>query len=243
MCHKQFGSKNDWKRHETSQHSQEELWRCDLNVKTSLDNGSRSTKNDPCNRVYTSATNFAAHLRQRHAASADQVEFLCKTKRIGRKHQDTFWCGFCRKICTLAHQRKKAWDERFDHIGDHFLQDDKRISEWLPPQGHQDVGKLQALRSVAQSLQNSPIQELLQPETSSGDDGDAIFVHPDSPDLSTEQIQLDPTTFQEVINPEVSTSTMDRHVNHSGAAGHVRRDKRPSKDILYCVSSICTRMA
>ncbi len=57
-CKKRFGSKNDWKRHESSQHAQSEVWRCD----TTMD-GSDELCRKSCHRKET----FKQHLQRDHS--------------------------------------------------------------------------------------------------------------------------------------------------------------------------------
>lgn len=237
MCHKQFGSKNDWKRHETSQHSQEDLWRCEMSYKKTIGTRNGDKVMDvQCNKIYFSADTFSTHLHQRHDATMEQADVCCRANRIGRNHQETFWCGFCTRICPLVNQRKKAWDERFDHIGDHFLREGRRISEWFPPQGHQTVKQLQELRVLGQ-----PSQDNGTFETSSGDDEEANLVHPDSPDSSAVVVQIDPVTLQPTTEqiPPSTTSNVSNGQDAGGAAKDDRKIKRRSDQNQNTYCCIC----
>jgi hypothetical protein len=110
-CQKSFGSKNDWKRHETSQHYQHETWRCDEKI-----NGVT------CTKVYFSADIARAHLTKTHKVTdPEAVERKIEARRVNRNNQENFWCGFCEKIRNLTQKGVDGWTERFNHIDDHFM--------------------------------------------------------------------------------------------------------------------------
>ncbi|KAJ4396481.1 hypothetical protein N0V93_000700 [Gnomoniopsis smithogilvyi] len=125
QCTKRFGSKNDWKRHENSQHYQLELWKC--NEMSKLHVG------ELCNRPYSRREQFKTHLSKDHgiteSATIDQKLEDCLD---GRNYEVRFWCGFCRKMVKVKEKGLKAWLGRFNHIDDHFsgLMD---ISDWKSP--------------------------------------------------------------------------------------------------------------
>ncbi|CAL3967700.1 unnamed protein product [Diplocarpon coronariae] len=151
-CSKSFGSKNDWKRHENSQHFHLETWRCDI---------PRLDESRACAKVYYRKQTFVEHLKKEHAfpatscasppshsarsapepgANDSEDEAAIKAKldacRIGRSCQSPFWCGFCAALVTLKLQGIEAWGERFDHIDDHFMGRgevrQQGIGEWVP---------------------------------------------------------------------------------------------------------------
>lgn len=122
-CHKRFGAKSDWKRHENSQHFQLEAFRCAQPSQPSQ---------GACGAHFTRPTLFDEHLKTKH--SMPSQEQRCKeTKRcrIGKNCQGQFWCGFCNKVIELKERRNAAWDERFDHIAYHFEKEMKNIDEWV----------------------------------------------------------------------------------------------------------------
>ncbi|KAI1150688.1 hypothetical protein F4825DRAFT_463145 [Nemania diffusa] len=118
-CKKRFGSKNDWKRHENTQHFMLEMWRCD---------------EESCDRVFARRENLRVHLEKDHQISDQQkLEFKLETCRVGRNCEARFWCGFCRKIIEIKERGHQGRTERFDHIGEHFSgrnQDQKEIGDW-----------------------------------------------------------------------------------------------------------------
>ncbi|KAK4225909.1 hypothetical protein QBC38DRAFT_367735 [Podospora fimiseda] len=117
-CDKRFGSKNDWKRHENSQHSQFEIWRC---VEQVIISGTFNPTE--CGRVFHRRDSLQQHLERDHEIfDALQVERKLNEYRHGRNFESRFWCGFCVK--TLEPQGGHVGpvhSERFDHIDRHFM--------------------------------------------------------------------------------------------------------------------------
>ncbi|GAB1313953.1 hypothetical protein MFIFM68171_04163 [Madurella fahalii] len=113
MCTKTFGSKNDWKRHETSQHCQLEIWRCD---EPSLDR-----PGEECGKACHRREFLKSHLEKGHdIRDHDTLEKKLADCRMGPNFESRFWCGFCRKIIEPAGKVGPAHGERFDHVDDHF---------------------------------------------------------------------------------------------------------------------------
>ena len=134
-CSKVFGSKNDWKRHEQSQHEQQECWRC-----------------HKCYEVfYHSQTHMINHLMERHGVKrADEATKQAKGRRIARNYQGQFWCGFCDKIIFHEYHGVEAINHRFDHIADHF-KNEKSSSTWIELCGR---GKTKAALREQSQLQS-----------------------------------------------------------------------------------------
>jgi hypothetical protein len=126
-CNKLFGSKNDWKRHENSQHFHLETWRCDA-----------EKEGGACAKVCYRRPTFEDHLVKAHQMVLDSDPFKAKLDncRIGRNCQSRFWCGFCNKLVELKKRGVEAWTERFDHIDDHFMGrhglPKQSIRDWIP---------------------------------------------------------------------------------------------------------------
>ncbi|KAI9831908.1 MAG: hypothetical protein M1819_004630 [Sarea resinae] len=128
-CHKAFGSKNDWKRHENGRHYQQELWRCHESV---IDGAGKTRSTRECARPFHRREAFQNHLRSQHMIdSAAKIKEECQLRRIGRNCQDRFWCGFCEDIIPLRGRSREAWDERADHICNHF-NEGLRMVRWVP---------------------------------------------------------------------------------------------------------------
>ncbi|KAF7542948.1 hypothetical protein G7Z17_g11149 [Cylindrodendrum hubeiense] len=126
-CSKAFGSKNDWKRHESSQHWQLESWKCE---------DKKMNQTQPCDKVCHRRESFKNHLNKEHMMTDGKaIEEKLERCRIGRHCDDRFWCGFCSKIIEITGEVVNAWTKRCDHIDDHFSgRDGKRkmnISEWI----------------------------------------------------------------------------------------------------------------
>ncbi|KAL1635534.1 hypothetical protein SLS56_001585 [Neofusicoccum ribis] len=134
-CFKKFGSKNDWKRHEGSQHFQVETWRCEHQV---------SHEAPKCAEIFYESKVFEKHLRDSHRI-ADQVHIdtELRTRRIGRNGQSRFWCGFCQRIIELKTRFVEAWEERFNHIDEHFKLK-RPITEWLDIEANKPKGEVEA---------------------------------------------------------------------------------------------------
>ncbi|KAK4190601.1 hypothetical protein QBC35DRAFT_61304 [Podospora australis] len=115
QCDKRFGSKNDWKRHENSQHYQLEIWRCvEVTGGEGLDHA--------CGKVYHRRESLKAHLEKDHQMKDwALVEKKLEEFRHGRNFESRFWCGFCVKTIEPQGCGGPAHSERFDHIDDHFM--------------------------------------------------------------------------------------------------------------------------
>ena len=134
-CTKTFGSKNDWKRHENSQHYQLETWRCH--------EPSATSKINQCAKIFFRRDPFQAHLRKDHTINDEEyVREQCRKRRIGRNWQNGFWCGFCKDIIKLQTRGLEAWDERFNHIDDMHFKQGKNIEDWYPMDKDLPKGKL-----------------------------------------------------------------------------------------------------
>jgi hypothetical protein len=158
-CNKIFGSKNDWKRHENSQHFHLETWRCD----------EERPEGGACAKVCYRRQTFQDHLKTHHQMSDnDIIKAKLEDCRIGRNCQARFWCGFCVKLIDLKKKGLDAWTERFDHIDDHFMgrhelpkQD---IRNWVPVNSDKPRGDVDS----PHSLDASPAKETLDSSDHSG---------------------------------------------------------------------------
>ncbi|CAO2656646.1 Nn.00g054490.m01.CDS01 [Neocucurbitaria sp. VM-36] len=132
-CHKRFGAKSDWKRHENSQHFQLEAFRCAQPALPKPGSVDRQTSSQAaCGRHFTRAGQLEDHLATQHNMSnLDQLKESLKMCKIGKNCQGSFWCGFCGRVMILKQKGNAAWSERFDHIAHHFEKDKKNIDEWI----------------------------------------------------------------------------------------------------------------
>ncbi|KAF9894221.1 hypothetical protein FE257_007723 [Aspergillus nanangensis] len=127
-CHKTFGSKADWKRHENSQHFHTQSWRCTL--------PDASQGGIQCFRLFYRQEIYVQHIKKHHQIANDDVRGALFKNRIGRNGQQQFWCGFCQAIVPLKNQGIEAWNERFNHIDAEHFKKGERIGNWLLPSGH-----------------------------------------------------------------------------------------------------------
>lgn len=117
-CDKRFGSKNDWKRHETGQHSQPEVWFCGPN----------------CSSVFNRRETLEQHLRSSHGMlREEEIHERLESNRRGSHCSRIFWCGFCGEFIPV-NAKESVSDQRFNHIDGHFMgREDMpkgRIEEW-----------------------------------------------------------------------------------------------------------------
>jgi hypothetical protein len=107
QCTRTFGSKNDWKRHETNQHGLIETWNCPHD----------------CSAAYNSREMFSKHLQNVHKITeAATLERTIEESRQGSHCTKTFWCGFCNTLQTIATaDGSSVSNQRFDHIDNHFM--------------------------------------------------------------------------------------------------------------------------
>lgn len=123
-CSKTFGSLNDWKRHENTQHDLDEAWRCEVG----------RPDNKKCGRMFSKKEDFEAHLNGPHGEDLRNVhlETLINAFHLGRGGHHHFWCGFCdRLIAPPENQDQEKSNPRFKHIGDHFDKEKRNIGDWM----------------------------------------------------------------------------------------------------------------
>ena len=65
-CSKVFGAKNDWKRHENSQHHQLECWKCDITVPNAVGNENASDQPSICGKCCFRKADFVKHMKDVH---------------------------------------------------------------------------------------------------------------------------------------------------------------------------------
>jgi hypothetical protein len=91
-CNKLFGSKNDWERHENSQHFHWDCWRC----------GEEKKGGGVCAKVCHCRQPYEDHLRKEHAISDTEVlTEKINSALIDQNLEFRFWCGFCVEVVEL----------------------------------------------------------------------------------------------------------------------------------------------
>ncbi|KAL2854307.1 hypothetical protein BJY01DRAFT_44780 [Aspergillus pseudoustus] len=128
-CDKALGSKEDWKRHELSQHFGVKGWQCTL--------PDLSQQGTLCARMFNRQETYAQHLKTQHHVHDDAgvQAAICKN-RIGWGGEPQFWCGFCRDIIHVQGEGLAAWNQRFNHIDIEHYKKGERIDDWFLPSGH-----------------------------------------------------------------------------------------------------------
>ena len=162
-CHSTFASKNEWKRHVSSQHLQLGFYRCDIGFcdpeKTSSAK-SRSSTGKSYND-FNRKDLFTQHHRRMHAPwgngsrepsakerddfekSLEDVRQRCWIQRRTTPQRST--CGYCRRVF----EGENGWEERMEHVGKHLegkgsgeagienLQEDedKDLTDWAVKEG------------------------------------------------------------------------------------------------------------
>ncbi|KAL1651177.1 hypothetical protein SLS58_000515 [Diplodia intermedia] len=138
-CSSTFASKNEWKRHVSTQHIRLGFWRCKLCPST-LDGGATESFND-----FNRKDLFAQHLRRMHMASNSATpgnkSGSCSSpptkdapvtednmaeyqKQCYLKLRDAPPCSSC-LFCNRSFEGPGSWEERMEHVGRHFEKDPK----------------------------------------------------------------------------------------------------------------------
>ncbi|KAI4684669.1 uncharacterized protein J4E88_004110 [Alternaria novae-zelandiae] len=139
-CTSNFSSKNEWKRHVSTQHIKLGYWRCDLCTPSIDSNDPQTLYHNDFNRKDL----FTQHLRRMHAAPKDKS---CRTQkdypvceenlsehqvrcnlqlRNAPQHSS---CLFCER----SFHGITSWEERMEHVGRHFEKDYKSRVDMLDP--------------------------------------------------------------------------------------------------------------
>lgn len=213
-CHKRFGAKSDWKRHENSQHFQQEAWRCEYS----------NIEGKKCGEHCYRMAKFQEHLEKVHAINAiDQVQQDLKRCKIGKNCQIQFWCGFCGSIQKLEQRRNDAWDERFDHIARHFEKDNRCIDDWVCVE--ENKTKEQVRKGVDRGA--FPDDE----STSSNEDrgGDIVITGGIELMAAMPGVGPNPSAMQKA--PRKRSAPKEALDSH-----RVLQRKKPVTKVIYCVS-------
>ncbi|KAL2794085.1 hypothetical protein BJX66DRAFT_338226 [Aspergillus keveii] len=145
-CDKKLGSKEDWKRHELSQHYGIQSWQCTLPDPTQ--------DGVPCARMFSRQEAYAQHLKRQHQVDDDeQVQASVSKNRLDWNGSPKFWCGFCRDIIHVQGEGLVALNQRFNHIDIEHYQKGERIDDWLLPSGH--VTKVAECEDAAHDLRDA----------------------------------------------------------------------------------------
>lgn len=151
-CASTFASKNEWKRHTSSQHLNLAEWIC---AEGSCGKSTFRSHISPDIEEYGSLYNrkdlFTSHLRRMHAPvavkdgctdnawNAKVAQLHCSAKRTCRKPPSKLICtvGECGAVFT----GKAAWEDRMEHVGKHLEkgnladQEDPYLMQWAAQEG------------------------------------------------------------------------------------------------------------
>lgn len=142
-CTSTFSSKNEWKRHITSQHLQLGAYRCDigdcnlrrrsssLDLPKRADSNHRATHIQQQDKGFNRKDLFIQHLRRMHGPQSASKQDL-STKEEEALVSQRCWhqqreppqhskCGFC----DQEFKGERSWEERMEHVGKHFERDEK----------------------------------------------------------------------------------------------------------------------
>jgi hypothetical protein len=154
-CQSTFTSKNEWKRHVSTQHIKLGFWRCDMCPPT-----------DPHNIVYNDFNRkdlFTQHLRRMHATHqyslAVQPAAASLPNASGQitisdeailAHQERCYMQLRSNpprsgclFCSRTFSGDSGWDERMEHVGAHFEQERKRGGKLTGPEDWREDAVLQ----------------------------------------------------------------------------------------------------
>ncbi|OAL44170.1 hypothetical protein IQ07DRAFT_254958 [Pyrenochaeta sp. DS3sAY3a] len=139
-CNSNFSSKNEWKRHVSTQHIKLSYWRCDLCTPTTDPNDDNTFYHNDFNRKDL----FTQHLRRMHAAPKDSnsrnqkqypvtednlQEHQSRCLLVLRSPPQQSTCLFCH----MTFSGPTSWDDRMEHVGRHLEKDRKTGADMLDP--------------------------------------------------------------------------------------------------------------
>ena len=137
-CVSNFSSKNEWKRHLSTQHFKLGYWRCDLCLPTTDPNDEQALYYNDFNRKDL----FTQHLRRMHAApkdsSADSTEEYPVNEDNLSEHQSRCFLALRTApqqstclFCDRSFEGPTSWEDRIEHVGRHFEKDRASIHDML----------------------------------------------------------------------------------------------------------------
>ncbi|USP76937.1 uncharacterized protein yc1106_04211 [Curvularia clavata] len=137
-CKSDFSSKNEWKRHVSTQHIKLAYWRCDLCPESVDPNDNNAEYHNDFNRKDL----FTQHLRRMHAIPKDKSSHSAKEfpvtesnlpehqARCNRWLRDPPQHSSC-LFCHRTFEGENSWEERIEHVGRHLEKDHESRAEML----------------------------------------------------------------------------------------------------------------
>ena len=239
-CRRSFGSKNDWKRHETKQHAQQECWRCEELQTNKSGRSVPATDDNACMKLFCTEDLYLKHLTGQHNITDDHVtNKLCKSQRIGAKSKGQYWCGFCNKIITMKGTGIEGDNDRYNHIDDHFMKDNYRIDGWKALNGRPSPGD-----SVMVSERTSPAASSYGESDEADRNGeDAADAHASQNPSTTQNAKKRPASPMAGGNqapaPKVARSGGSRRRTHMTMCCHCSDVGWPWNGACICGHQFC----
>ncbi|CAI7650773.1 unnamed protein product [Penicillium pancosmium] len=133
-CAKSFGSKADWKRHESSQHLHITSWLCNSDSDSQHASHSEDSSGS-CGRIFYREETYIQHLSQGHRIAKAKLKSTLSATRLDLADSRQFWCGFCNRSIYLTPgvTGAAALDERFNHIDVEHFKKGERGGDWCFP--------------------------------------------------------------------------------------------------------------
>jgi hypothetical protein len=126
-CSKQLGSRDDWRRHESTRHFLRSRWLC----RHLLPDGVSSCGH----HVFLDPQQLRIHLQGVHAIhDIDTLSQLQHKYHLGREGNYSFWCGFCSGVIQQDDGFEgmlRPWEARCSHIASHFDKQHRTIDDWV----------------------------------------------------------------------------------------------------------------
>ncbi|KAI7196774.1 hypothetical protein KC363_g627 [Hortaea werneckii] len=143
-CWKRFGSRNDWKRHENSQHFLIDQWRCEMTTADNHKCGTLFQSDDAMRKHLLAQHKKALQLEASRKGNPLQRLVTLKTEHmhIGREAHHYYWCGFCDQLIAPVKEAPNAWEDRFRHVGDHYDKENKHVDDWICVQANRRKGDI-----------------------------------------------------------------------------------------------------
>ena len=142
-CPSTFGSKNEWKRHVSTQHLRLGIWRCKLD--TCLPKKEDLLQEGPTEPIYNDFNRkdlFTQHLRRMHSPSTSapqqaRDEFNASLDRIAkdclrdiRSPPPYSMCGYCPAEPATVFEGAGSWEVRMEHVGRHLESKHGETKQW-----------------------------------------------------------------------------------------------------------------
>lgn len=219
-CYGRFGSKADWKRHESMQHCHTQSFRCSL----------RREPHPQCAKLFLQKKDFSQHLISVHHTKPEEIEHQVAISHIGANDAESrfsYWCGFCKKIKTVEKTGIDAQNERFDHIDSHF-QKNENIKRWVPAKGHTEKGAQKRrdknCRKQSKRTATSRLEENSVLYDNGCNDGESTYEEcPSSADETYTEAEPQPDSYDER--------------NKARKMDHVKKFEKDESLIFFCVST------